>query len=238
MGVGLSIIVGSMALVVLEALASYYLSQNFWPSQVMTRWGRPGISFFAHGGMWGDFFLLPTLLAWVIVKYGPSWNIKMIMIMGMVGLLVTLGNHLLLIFTQKIPDPLGWQEEWWSVPIALHFVYMSTYVALAGLFYFSPGVSIKDAAIVSVVLGIHMVFGTHVPLGILNQWNNWDWCPDLLASDVLPYLLTGIWSALVVLASMAAGPLAGSLVGILAIGLATAGWAVVRIIPILFATLK
>lgn len=220
MKIGLSIIFGSMLLVVAEALASYYLSQNFWPSQVMARWGKAGIAFFAHGGMWGDFFLLPALFAFIITRYSASWSPKMILIMTLVGIVITLGNHLVLIFTQTIPDPLGWKEEWWSVPIVLHFVYMSAYVALAGLFYFSPGVSLKAAVVVSVALGIHMAAGTHVFLGLVNLWGQWTWCPDFLASPVLPYMSAGIWIVLSLLATVAAGLQAGLSVAVVGVSLA------------------
>src|SRR3990172_7232943 len=106
MKIGLGIIAGSVLLVVLEGFATYYLSQNFWPSQVMERWGKAGISFFSHGGMWGDLFLLPPLFAFIIVKYGEDWKLEQIALMAAIGFAVTAGNHLILIFTQAIPDPL------------------------------------------------------------------------------------------------------------------------------------
>lgn len=221
MKIGLGIIIASMLLVVLEALASYSWGQNFWPDQVMARWGKTGISFFAHGGMWGDFFLLPALMAWVIVTYGSTWSTEMIMKMAAIGVLVTLGNHLILIFTQAIPDPLGWKEEKWSALIAMHFVYMSAYVALAGLFYFSPGVSVKAAVAVSVALGIHMAFGTHIPLGLLNLWYKWAWCPDFFSNNPgLPIMTAGIWITLAAFATVAAGWRAGLSVVIIASALA------------------
>ncbi|GEM_PF-2123196 len=209
MKVGLSIILGSMLLVVLEALASYFWSSNFWPSQVVARWGKAGIAFFAHGGMWGDFFLLPTLFAFIITRYGNGWSAEQIAIMGAIGVLVTTANHVQLILNQPVPDPLGWQQEKWSTPIALHFVYMSLYVALAGLFYFSSGVSVKAAVFVSVVLGIHMALGTHIPLGIVNRFMDWWWCPDFLSNPGLLWMQFGIWAVLAIFATVAAGWTAG-----------------------------
>lgn len=204
MKIGLGIIFASMLLVVVEGFVSYYLSHNFWPSQVMARWGKAGISFFAHGGMWGDLFLLPALMAVIVVNYVDKWTAEQVIIMAVVGVAVTLGNHLMLIFTQETPDPLGWKQEKWSALIALHFVYMSTYVALAGLFFcYTPGVSVTAAVWVALILGIHMAFGTHVPLGMLNRFERWEWCPDFLSSPVLPYLSAVIWLALSALAWIA-----------------------------------
>lgn len=223
MKIGLGIIVASMLLVVLEALVSYYISNNFWPSQVMARWSKAGISFFAHGGMWGDLLLLPALMAAVVVKYGDGWTMKQIAIMAAIGVAITLGNHLLLIFTQVIPDPFGWKSEKWSTLIALHFVYMSIYVALAGLFYFSSGVSVKAAVAVSVVLGIHMMAGTHVFLGLANlYWGPWPWCPQTFLHAGVAWMQLGIWVLLSVLATVAAGWRAGLSVAVIAAIIAAA----------------
>ena len=211
MKIGLWIVAASMLLVVVEGFASYYISKNFFPSQVIARWGQPGIAFITHGGMWGDLFLLPALMAWIITRYGNQWSTKQIVIMGFVGFAITLGNHLLLIFTQKIPDPLGWQKEWWSVPIALHFVYMTTYVALAGLFFFHSHPSVGATVLVATLLGIHMLFGTHIPLGILNLRYHWEWCPTSFLHTGALWMQAGIWMTLSALAYIAAGPTAGLL---------------------------
>lgn len=220
MKIGLGIVAGSMLLVIMEAFASYYWSQNFWPSQVVARWGKTGISFFAHGGMWGDFFLLPPLFAFIITKYGGGWSVKQVVILGIVGFAITSANHLLLIFTQTIPDPLGWQKEKWSTLITLHFVYMSTYVALVGLFFIcSNNVSVAAAVMVAVILGIHMALGTHVPLGILQRWMRWMWCPDLLHPGLI-WMQLGLWLILSSLAWYAAGWRAGLSVATIAVALA------------------
>lgn len=232
MKIGLWIIAASMLLVVLEALASYFLSHNFWPSQVMTRWGKAGIAFFTHGGMWGDLFILPLVMATVIVKYGDSWEMRQIAIMAMVGVTITLANHLMLIYTQTIPDPLGWQREKWSTVIALHFIYMSVYVALIGLFFIhSPGVSVTAAVGVAVALGVHVALGTHVTLGLLNLWYRWGSCPDFLASPILPYLTTAVWLILAVLASVAAGLRAGFAVVTIGAGLTALVMCIIRLAP-------
>lgn len=221
MEIGICIILASMLLVVAEALASYYWSKNFFPSQVIARWGKTGIAFFAHGGMWGDIFLLPALFSFIIIRYSKTWSAKQIVIMGLVGFAVTLGNHLNLIRNQSIPDPLGWQKEKWSVPIALHFVYMTMYVALAGLFYFSPGVSTGAAIAVSAILGIHMAFGTHIPLGLLNLWKQWPWCPTSFLHARALRMQVGIWVALTIFSWIAAGWQAG--LSVATIGVCGAG---------------
>lgn len=218
MKIGLGIIAGSMLLVLVEALTSYQ-NGTFFPSQLIARFGKPGVSFFAHGGMWGDMFLLPTLFACIIVLYGATWTGEQIKQMALIGIAITAANQLLC-NQSPVPDVLGWQGEKWSLTIALHFVYMSTYVALAGLFFcYTPGVSVSAAIAVAVVLGIHMAFGTHVPLGMINRLAHWAWCQDFLSSPVLPYLSAVIWISLSVLATIAAGWKAGLIVGGVGAGL-------------------
>jgi hypothetical protein len=231
MKIGLWIIVASMLVVVLEGFAAFHLSGNFWPSQVMARWGKAGISFFTHGGMWGDMFLLPALMAVIVVNYADEWTSRQIVTMAAIGIAITLGNHVLLIFTQVIPDPLGWKEEKWSTLIALHFVYMSTYVALVGLFFFcSPNVSVTAAVTVAVILGIHMAFGTHIPLGVLQRWTRWMWCPEFLHSQAL-WMQLGIWIVLTALATIASGWRAGLSVAVIGTILAGVVTAILRFGP-------
>ena len=223
MKIGLDIITGSMLLVALMGLTSYR-NGTFFPSQVIARFGKPGVSFFAHGGMYGDFFLLPTLFAVIIVLYGAAWSTEQVRQMLLIGIAITAANQLLC-NQSPVPDVLGWQGEKFSATIALHFVYMSIYVALAGLFFcYTPGVSEKAAAMVAIILGIHMAFGTHVPLGMLNRFMHWEWCQDFLSSPVLPYLSAVIWLALSALAWIAAGWHAGLIVGGVGSGLGLLVW--------------
>lgn len=190
---GIIVIGITMLIVVLEGLSSYFIDRNFFPSQVKARWGQNGIAFVAHGGMWGDLILLPAIFAIVITRHSASWSATQIAVMLAIGVTVTAANHYVLITTQSIPDPLGWKKEWFSIPIALHFFYMTAYVALIGLFYFcSPGVSVLEVAVVSILLGIHVAFGTHIPLGLANLWFKWPWCPTT-------FLHAGAWNMNIVI---------------------------------------
>src|SRR3989344_3170415 len=217
MKIGLGIIIASMLLVAVEGFVSYQ-NGTFFPNQLIAKFGKPGVSFFAHGGMWGDMFLLPTLFACIIVLYGATWSAEQIGQMVLIGVAITAANQLLC-NQSPVPDVLGWQGEKFSLTIAMHFVYMSTYVALAGLFFcYTPGVSVTAAVCVAVVLGIHMAFGTHVPLGMINRFAQWAWCQDFLSSPVLPYLSAVIWITLAALATIAAGLRAGFMSGPLVFG--------------------
>lgn len=211
-----SIIAFSFFLVVLEGIVSYFVEKNFLPSQVFARWGRNGIPLVAHGGFWGDLFILPPVFWYVVTRYGEGWSQRQIVVMVGIGFAITLANHINLMMNQTLPDPFGWKEERWSTLIALHFVYMTMYVALSGLFFFSSGkVPSTLAVLVGVALGLHMMLGTHVILGIVKRWTQWSWCPDFFANPQMPYVIIGIWVIVAILASIGAGWKAGvTIVGI------------------------
>lgn len=209
---GVGLVLGSILWVLGEAWVAYSVTHNFSPEQVLTRWGRSGIPFGRHGGAMGDVLPLPLLGAWIVWQYGETWNKKLIGWLAVAGILITLGNHVNLILNQTVPDPFGWQGEKWSWLIAMHFVYMSVYIAIGGFFYFTPGgVSVAAAIWVSVIFGLHLAAGTHEPLALLNRWFQWDWCPPLQGS---PGLQAGIWLLLSGFATIAAGWRAGLAVGV------------------------
>lgn len=199
MKIGHYVILLSVLLVLAEAKCSFS-RQTFLPTQVMARWRTPGIPLGCHGGFWGDLFLLPSFFWGVVNRHDDEWSLKQVITMGVIGFVITLANHLNLVTHQNVPDPYGWQKEKWSPVIALNFVYMTTYVALAGLFYFcSPSVSVFECVLISFVLGVHMTFGVHIPLGLLNLDKEFNWCPDLINPNKVLVMSLAIWVTLAML---------------------------------------
>lgn len=203
----------SESIVLLQVPASYFLSKNWSPDQILNVWKGVGVPLKYHLGWWGDLIVLPATFSWAFYKYGDTWDWKLIGIMLCIGVAFNLSNHLGLIFGQTFIDPYGSPKEKWSMVIALHFVYASTYIALVGLFYFSTGVTFWEVVGISIIVGVHTMCGMHIPLGMLNEHFNWIWCPTtLLTNNVLPYMQAGIWLILAGFATYAAGPWAGLLV--------------------------
>jgi hypothetical protein len=205
-----------VTLVVVEAVASYF-NQMFWPSQVVTHWNQKGIAFFAHAGMWSDLLILPILFAYIVDNFGSEWTGTQMMQMAVIGALVAGGNNLLLMFTQEVPDPIGWKKEWISITIVLHFFYMGLLVAIVGLFYFFSKANIMTIVLVSVALGIHMMAGMHVFTGLLQRFIYLKGCPDFLAGNQSLYMSAGVWIALAALATYAGGLRAGIIVAVAAV---------------------
>lgn len=210
----------SMALVLLQVPAAYYLSKNWSPDQILLVWKRPGVPLKYHGGWWGDLLLLPIVFGWVVYKFGQTWDAKMIAIMLAIGFAFNLANHIGLIKGQTFIDPYGHPGEKWSTVIGLHFVYASAYIGLVGLFYLSPGVTFWEVVGVSAIVGVHTMIGMHIPLGALNEIYRWDWCPQDLLNEKLLTMQIGLWATLAGFATYAAGSKAGLLV--LAIGICAA----------------
>ncbi len=226
----LYIVIVLMAAVVPVEAYDAYRRGILWPSQILTRWGKNGIAFAAHGGMYGDFLLLPLVAAYIVHAHCGNWDWEHVKVMSIVGVVVATGNHLSCI-QSKIPDPIGWEKEKVNLTIVLHFFFMSSMVMFAGMFYISPDVSVTEVVFVSVVLGIHMAFGTHVPLGLINRWIRWTWCPDLIGSPGLPRISIIIWMTLSGFSTYAAGWCAGVIVAFIGCGFALMVITLARISP-------
>lgn len=197
----------SQAAIVLIALDNWH-NQLFLPSQMMEWWARKGVPAIAHGGLWSDLFLLPYLMCFMLVK-SRVWSLKRDWPFVVVGILIAVANQFLCNNMTR-SDPLGFVALQWSWAIAVHAVYMATYIAIIGHFYFNPeDVSSSTLLLISVLLGIHAMAGTHVFLGMANLTYHWDWCTDLLADKVLPYMNATVWLVLAGLAGRARGRKAG-----------------------------
>lgn len=207
-GTWLAVIAASVLLAVLEGYCSYKYDQSFFKSQVWNRWHQPGIALSLHGGWLSDIFVLPIALAVVVWFRADTWSPQLITIMMIIGFLLSLGNHIMLITGQPIPDPFGWKQFKWSIAIGMHFVYFAVFTALIGLAFFS-NLPWWAVVAVAVVVGIHVGFGTHVPLGIIQRWMQWKEVTDLIASPALPWMTLGVWLVLAGFATYAADWKAG-----------------------------
>lgn len=197
----------SQLAVVVEAIDSWR-SRIFLPSQMMARYYRSGINFLTHGGMWGDMFLLPPMLCYMLGHTG-AWSVHHDWPFALVGTGLTMLNHVLLTNNEQ-PDPFGFLDLRSSPAITVHAVYMAVYLTIIGRFYVNP-VDVNPTAIatLSILLGIHVAAGTHIFLGMANLVYRWRWCPDILANPAVWAMNAGTWVVLAVLATYAGGWLAG-----------------------------
>jgi len=213
-----TIVGASMVLTVIIEAIDRYNHSMFWPSQVLARWGVVGIAFILHLGMWGDATVLAYLCRWLVDNYANQWfgartihifsaevRVHPLLVAGIGGIVITGLNQTALMFGQKIPDPNGWQKEWFSLTIVLHYLLMSTVVAIALLVCFFTETKPLVYATVGIVLALHMMCGIHLPLGIAQRFFQWQNIPDFLANPVLPYFAVSIWIAIIALVWYAGG---------------------------------
>lgn len=232
MQIGLGIVLfffASQFAVVAIAIDNWH-NYLFLPSQMIGWWNRPGVPAIAHGGLWSDIFLLPYVICFMLSKSG-EWSLERDWPFIALGVAIAVGNQFLCNNMTR-SDPLGFVDLQWSWAIVVHSVYMATYIAVIGHFYFYPTeVSTPAIILTSILLGIHVMAGTHVFLGMANLVYHWSWCPDLLSDKVLPYMVTGVWVIFAILASIAAGWRAGLSVAGVAVMLAVSVVMFVRASP-------
>lgn len=129
-----------------------------------------GLPFMAHGGMWGDVFLISPLVAVIAGYYGNTWSHHEIVGWLTAGFIASYGMH-------QTYKSVPWREAHVAerkLTIAghIHFVYMGVAFAAIGWYIFRPMRSGELSVVVAVtaLITIHIVLGTHVVLGILKSW--------------------------------------------------------------------
>lgn len=133
------------------------------PAQ-MLRVTSQGLPFSGHGGMWGDFFLISVLCAVIIRTYGAEWARLDLSVAALVGLAVSYAMH----ESYKRGECLEAHVRYGRLTAVgwVHFVYMAAALAVIGLYYvLAPYTPLMW--LVSGLLILHTVAGTHVLLGIV-----------------------------------------------------------------------
>lgn len=188
-----------------------------FPSQMMAHYGRAGINAITHLGLWSDLLFLPFVMRFMLLHSG-EWSVENDWWAVVLGVGIAAANQVLLNHSTR-PDPLGFTELTWSTGIAVHAVYMATYIAIIAHFYWNPvDVSVDDIVILSVCLALHVAAGTHVFLGLAQLVGRWDWCPDPLFDGLLPYMNGVIWALLTLLAWFASGKHISAPIGVASYG--------------------
>jgi hypothetical protein len=214
---GIFVMVAGVVLVAAYAIASYW-GGMFLPSQVIAQWHQRGLPLVMHGGMWGDLLLLPYILGAVAARFGDQWEVPHVRWALLIGFIVTLGNHINLCVNQRIPDPFGWQEEWWSWAIFFHFLYMWGATAIIILFvFFTSGAEVAVVVLMAALVGLHLMFGIHMPLGMLNRYARFEWSPEFLRPDSIAFA-AGLWMVVSALAWIPGGWRAATLAALIGVG--------------------
>lgn len=205
----------SVLWVLLEGVLAH-LNGMLTPAQMSARYpGRRGLPFIAHGGMWGDIFIISPLIGFIAGTYGSSWTPVQIVTMLAISMALSGAMHWTYIQT-PFPDSLAWKGEGITAAGCLHVIYMGYAFCIIGLLYFcTPSPNPPMVLLTGLLLGIHVIIGTHILLGILNEYEPMEWCPNLLAPPT-GYVVLGAWGVLIALTMFAVGISAGLLLAVTA----------------------
>ena len=171
----------TIAVVFLESLVSLqaflaYQDRFFTVAQMQERGISQGLPFIWHFGMWGDLVVISLLAAYVTGRYFGRWRLPWIMASLAVGF-VAAGLMSWLYTLSPMPET-HIQSHGLTGAGWVHLFYMGIAIAVfTQFFFFSGNVSIALLRIVSVLLFVHVFFGTHMALGIFKLVFSLDWYP-------------------------------------------------------------
>lgn len=171
-------IVALICLEVLVALQAFFAYEDrfFSVAQMQGRGINQGLPFFWHFGMWGDFFVISPLAAFLVGRYITRWWRRWLVVSLAIGF-ISAGAMSFLYTFSGIPEA-HVQNHHLTLTGQVHLVYMAIAIAVFIQFlFFTENVSARLLGIVSVLLFIHVFVGTHMALGIIKLICPLDWYP-------------------------------------------------------------
>lgn len=164
-------------------------------AQMRAKGFQRGIPLLAHAGVWGDLIILTPLLSVLIGLHGNLWSASDIAVASAIGVVITIGMGFLWVKGAEngLPESL---THGGAMTIAgyIHAVYMAAALAIIVLFFFYSGASREAAMVVSVVLAIHVIYGTHIALGLYAP----SWYPDRPHNQLVTWITVLVcWGALI-----------------------------------------
>jgi len=134
-----------------------------------TRYGVPaGMNiavFIEHAGMWGDFFIVSPVVAYILDTYSARWEVRRLLTtFGCATLLASL--VLLLIWTEASKHLYESMARGGYVTVtgALQFLYMAISLTGIAMYYLGTSdVSKRSVLVVTALLAVHVALGILLP---------------------------------------------------------------------------
>lgn len=199
---------GVLAVSVIWVLAEGFLAYRngmLTPKQMSAKYPDwRGLPFIAHGGMLGDIFIISPLAGIIVGTYGSSWTLVQIVTMFAITMALSGVMHWTYVQT-PFPDSLAWKGDGITAAGWLHVIYMGVAFAIIGLLYLcTPSPNPPLVLLAGLLLCVHVVIGTHILLGVFNELEPIEWCPNFLAPPT-GYVVLGAWGTLIALTMFAVG---------------------------------
>jgi hypothetical protein len=132
-----------------------------------------GLPIICHGGMWGDLFIISSVMG--LITYFCKWSPVEWMVSAVFAYVASSLLHRMYAKT-TIPEA---HAHGGNLTAAgkVHMTYMFLAFTVIGLFYFRTPEEISQTFIilVSVALFVHVFLGTHLVLGMVDRYAHFDW---------------------------------------------------------------
>lgn len=163
------------ALVLGQAFLAYQ-DQFFTLEQMQRRGVVEGLPFAWHFAMWSDLAIVSPLAAYLVGRFRTRWSAPSTLASLAIGYIISALLHWLYIFS-TIPEA-HIQDHKLTMAGVGHFFYMGLVVGVLTQFLvFTRDVPRRTLALVSLVLLLHVLVGTHMALGLLKREVQLDWYP-------------------------------------------------------------
>ncbi len=192
----LGTLVGIVGLLAVAGQVFFANRDSFLTASQMQARGFPkGLPLLYHAGIWGDLVIFTPLLAIIVSLYSDRWSADDIFTsvgIGVVSLCV-MGFIWVKAAEHGLPEAHTYGGSMTTAGL-IHGMYFAAAVAIIVLFFFHSGITQKAAVIVAVILAVHLIYGTHIVLGLFAP----SWYPDRPHKQILTWVIVLVcWSALV-----------------------------------------
>lgn len=153
-----------------------------------------GLPFLWHFGMWGDFFIVSPLAAYLAGRYAGLWRIRSCLLSVAIGLAAAALFSWLYTFS---PTPEAHvRDHHLTAAGIVHLFYMAAAISVfVQFFLFTPGIARGLLGTVSILVLLHVFLGTHMALGLLGAAVRLDWYPGQPLKSVAGWLTIAVLAA-------------------------------------------
>ena len=166
----------SLELLVLGQVVLAYRDHFLTVSQMQAAHVPRGLPLLWHFGIWGDFFIVSPVVAYLITRYSGQWRSQSVLLSLTIGFMsASLFGWLWTL--SAIPEA-HMHNHHLTDAGAFHLLYMAVVLTvLLEFFLFTPSVPSSDLRAISALLVFNLFLGTHMALGILKFFVGLDWYP-------------------------------------------------------------